>query len=160
MLVVNGDEATAAKLARRGVVALCLEPRSDHTRSTTRDRLAGDWVTDTRAWLIGRNLPGMRAADIIRGVDLLAARPDVNAAAISASARDVAGVWLLMAAALDPRIGRIWLNRTPYSLRAALDRPVESQSARRPDSRLRAEVGPCRFAARIGNAAGGLDRSY
>ncbi len=124
VLVVNGDEATALKLARRGVVALCLEPRSDHSTKQAGRSLAGDWVTDTRAWLIGRNLPGMRAADIIRGVDLLAARPDVNAAAISASARDVAGVWLLMAAALDPRIGRIWLNRTPYSLRAALDSPV------------------------------------
>jgi dienelactone hydrolase len=123
-VVVNGDQATAQKLARRGVVALCLEPRSDHTAKHGPRSLAGDWVTDTRAWLIGRNLPGMRAADIVRGVDLLAARPDVNAAAISASAHDVAGVWLLMAAALDPRIGRIWLNRTPYSLRRAMDGPV------------------------------------
>jgi len=86
--------------------------------------LIGDWITNTRAWLIGRNLPGMRAADIMRGVDLLVARPDVNAAMISASARDVAGVWLMMAAALDPRIGRIWLDRTPHSLRSALDSPL------------------------------------
>jgi cephalosporin-C deacetylase-like acetyl esterase len=124
VLVVNGDEATATKLARQGVVALCLEPRADHSAKKDSRPLAGDWVTDTRAWLIGRNLPGMRAADIIRGVDLLAARPDVNAASISAAAHDVAGLWLLMAAALDPRIGRIWLQRTPYSLRAALDGPL------------------------------------
>jgi len=57
-------------------------------------------------------------------VDLLAAQPDVNASAISASAREVAGVWLLMAAALDPRIGSIWLDRTPHSLRASLDSPL------------------------------------
>jgi len=121
VLVVNGDAKTTALLARRGAVVLSLAPRA----STAPSRgLAGDWVTDTRAWLIGRNLPGMRAADIIRGVDLLAARPDVNAAAISAAAHDVAGVWLLMGAALDPRIGRLWLNRTPYSLRAALDGPL------------------------------------
>lgn len=123
VLVVNGDAAAAAQIAKRGAVALCLEPRADHSARGVKS-LAGDWVTDTRAWLIGRNLPGMRAADIIRGVDLLASRPDVNAASISAAAQDVPGVWLLMAAALDPRIGKIWLNRTPYSLRASLDGPL------------------------------------
>ena len=29
-----------------------------------------------------------------------------------------------MAAALDPRIGKIWLQATPHSLRAALDSPI------------------------------------
>jgi hypothetical protein len=29
-----------------------------------------------------------------------------------------------MAAAADPRIQHIWLDRTPYSLRAALDEPL------------------------------------
>ncbi len=121
VLVVNGDANSAALLARRGSLVLSLAPRA----STAPSRgLAGDWVTDTRAWLIGRNLPGMRAADIIRGVDMLVARPDVNAAAISAAAQDVAGVWLLMAAALDPRISKVWLHRTPYSLRASLDGPL------------------------------------
>jgi cephalosporin-C deacetylase-like acetyl esterase len=124
VLVVNGDAETAAKLARRGAIALSLAPRADSSARNDSRRLIGDWVTNTRAWLIGRNLPGMRAADIIRGVDLLAARPDVNAASISAAAHDVAGVWLLMAAALDPRIGKIWLHRTPYSLRTALNSPI------------------------------------
>jgi hypothetical protein len=124
VLLVNGDDKTAALLARRGAVVLSLVPRSGGTGSKEARRLAGDWVSNARASLIGLNLPGMRAADIMRGVDLLAARPDVNAASIAAVAHDVQGVWLLMAAALDPRIGRIWLQRTPYSLRAALDGPV------------------------------------
>jgi hypothetical protein len=33
----------------------------------------------------------------------------------------VKGIWLLLAAAIDPRLGKIWLDRTPYSLRAALE---------------------------------------
>jgi hypothetical protein len=74
--------------------------------------------------MIGRDLAGMRTGDIIRGVDLLAARPDVDGSAIRAVARGVPGVWLLMAAAIDPRIGGIWLDHTPYSLRAALDNPL------------------------------------
>jgi hypothetical protein len=32
----------------------------------------------------------------------------------------VKGVWLLMAAAADPRIRKIWLDKTPYSLVEAL----------------------------------------
>jgi hypothetical protein len=69
-------------------------------------------------------MAGMRAADIQRGVDALVARPDVDSGSIRAIARDVSGVWLLMAAAIDTRIGKIWLDRTPYSLRAALDVPI------------------------------------
>ena len=71
--------------------------------------------------MIGRNLPAMRAHDILRGVDLLAARSDVDAASIRGIARGVKGIWLLLAAAVDPRLGKIWLDRTPYSLRAALE---------------------------------------
>ena len=29
-----------------------------------------------------------------------------------------------MASAIDPRIGKIWLDQTPYSLRAALEVPI------------------------------------
>jgi len=71
--------------------------------------------------LIGRNLPAMRAHDILRGVDLLAARDDVDAASIRGCAWGVKGIWLLMAAALDTRIAKVWVDRTPYSLRAALE---------------------------------------
>jgi hypothetical protein len=38
----------------------------------------------------------------------------------------VKGIWLLLAAAIDPRIGKVWLDRTPYSLRSALERSVNT----------------------------------
>ena len=66
-----------------------------------------------RAWVIGRNMAAMRAGDILRGVDLLAGRVDVDTASLRAVARNVPGVWLLMAAAIDPRIGKIWIDQTP-----------------------------------------------
>ena len=69
-------------------------------------------------------MAGMRAFDIQRGVDLLVARPDVDAGSVRAAARNVSGVWLLMAAAIDTRIGKVWLDGTPYSLRAALEVPM------------------------------------
>ena len=59
-------------------------------------------------------------------VDLLAARSDVDPASIRAAARGVKGIWLLLAAAVDSRIGKVWLDRTPYSLREALERPMNN----------------------------------
>jgi hypothetical protein len=40
--------------------------------------------------------------------------------------RGVKGVWLLLAAAADSRIGKVWLDRTPGSLRAALEHPMNT----------------------------------
>jgi hypothetical protein len=85
---------------------------------------AGDWITNTRAWLIGRNLPGMRALDILRAVDYLQSRPDVDPKAIEAVASDVPGIWVLLAAAIDTRISAVYLDRTPHSLQLALEGPL------------------------------------
>jgi len=122
VLLVDGPPALASQLVKTGSVVLSLAPRGLPAASPR--ALIGDWLANTRAMLIGRDLAGMRVADIVRGVDLLAARPDVNSAAIRGVARGVQGAWLLTAAAIDPRISRIWLDRTPYSLRAALDNPL------------------------------------
>jgi dienelactone hydrolase len=126
-VILVGTESTppklASQLASKGAVVLTLSPRGLPRNEDNRP-FAGDWLANTRAWLIGRNLPGMRAFDILRGVELLAARPDVDTASISAVARGVAGVWLLIAAAIDSRLSRIWIDRTPYSLRLALEGPL------------------------------------
>ena len=66
----------------------------------------------------------MRAHDLLVAVDVLAARPDVDASSIRGYARGVKGVWLLLAAAVDRRLGRIWLDRTPWSIAAALEGPL------------------------------------
>jgi cephalosporin-C deacetylase-like acetyl esterase len=117
--------ALALELARAGAVVLALHPRGEPgPRDSGEFAAPGDWLANTRALLIGRNLPGLRAYDIRRGVSLLAADPDVDPSRIRGAAQRVAGVWLLMAAALDPRIGGVWLDRTPSSLRAALANPL------------------------------------
>lgn len=111
------------EIARAGAVVLALNPRGTPAPEES-NRLLGDWLANTQAWLIGRNLPGLRAFDIRRGIDVLSSRPDVDKSRIKAVARDTAGVWLLIAAALDTRIGGIWLDKTPHSLRAAFDGPL------------------------------------
>ena len=122
VLLVHMDAPLAERLAAQGAVVLNLNPRGIELPSRGEDQAA---VTqNTRAWVIGKNLAGMRAFDIQRGVDALVARPDVDAGNIRAAARNVSGVWLLMAASIDPRIGKIWLDGTPYSLRTALEVPL------------------------------------
>ena len=120
LLKDRSSAALAAAAAARGNVVLELEPRDSPSAYDNRPFL-GNWMTNARADSIGRNLPAMRAHDILRGVDLLSGRDEVDPAKIRAAARDGKGIWLLLAAAVDARIGKIWLDRTPHSLSAALE---------------------------------------
>jgi dienelactone hydrolase len=113
-------ESLGEKMAKAGRVALALVLRNSPNPEGD-PPFVGNWLANSRANQIGRNLPAMRAHDILRGVDLLSSRSDVDPASIRALARGVKGIWLLLAAAADTRIGKIWLDRTPYSLRPALE---------------------------------------
>jgi len=127
LLVKDQGSATLAQLAgEKGFVALELEPRNSPPGDDRRPFL-GEWLTNTRADSIGLNLPALRARDLLRGVDYLAARPEVDPAAIRAAARDVKGFWLLLAAAVDPRISRLWLDRTPNLLVTAMQQPLNTR---------------------------------
>ena len=116
---IPSTTSLAERIAKTGRIVLELEPRDSPTQDDHRPYV-GNWLANARADQIGRNLPSMRAHDILRGVDVLAARSDVDPGSIRAAARGVSGIWLLLAAATDTRIGKVWLDRTPYSLRAAL----------------------------------------
>ena len=121
---ILSTDSLAERIAKTGRVVLELEPRDAPGEG---DRpYVGNWLTNARANGIGRNLPAMRAHDILRGVDVLAARNDVDPASIRATARGVKGIWLLLAAAIDPRIGKVWLDRTPFSFHAALEHSMNS----------------------------------
>ncbi len=115
----------AEAMAQSGRVVLELDPRDSPAAIDGRPFL-GNWLSNERVDLIGRNLPAMRAHDILVAVDILAARSDVAPASIRGYARGVKGFWLLLAAAVDPRLEKIWLDRTPWSLSAALERPLSS----------------------------------
>ena len=64
------------------------------------------------------------ARDLLVAVNVLAERQDVDANTIRGYARGVKGEWLLLAAAVDHRLGKIWLDRTPWSIAAALEEPL------------------------------------
>jgi hypothetical protein len=100
-----------------------VDPRDSPPANDGRPFL-GNWLTNERAELVGRNLAAMRAHDLLVAVDVLAALPHVDAKSIRGYARGVKGVWLLLAAAVDQRLGRIWLDRMPWSIAAALEGPL------------------------------------
>src|SRR5262245_59956472 len=114
LVVGAGRIASLARgFAKAGRVAPELSPRGPATNRDSSRPLVGEWITNTRAWLIGRNLPAMRAYDIMRGVDALAARSDVDPSSIAAVAQGVSGVRVLVGAARDARIGRVRREAKP-----------------------------------------------
>jgi cephalosporin-C deacetylase-like acetyl esterase len=108
--------------AGTGGIVMSFAPRGLPERPTS--RLSAGWLADTRAGLIGENLPALRVHDILCALDVLAAQPEAGSAKITVQAHGVGGVWALIAAALDQRISSLSLDRTPHSLRAALSNPL------------------------------------
>jgi hypothetical protein len=125
-LYVQRSQSTttlAQALARSGQIVMEVDARDSPAANEGRPFL-GNWVTNERAELVGRNLAAMRAHDLLVAVDVLATRSDIDASSIRGYARGVKGVWLLLAAAVDQRLSKIWLDRTPWSIAAALMDPL------------------------------------
>ncbi len=115
-------------LVNAGYVVLAIQPRGiPELPQPSRVGILGDYRDAARAYLVDKTLVGMRAEDIIRAVDYLCSRQDVDRAAIKAVGRGELGVPLLHAALLDSRISRLVLEQTLTSYRSAVDHPVTRQ---------------------------------
>ena len=66
----------------------------------------------------------MRAHDILNGFQILKGRSDVDLSRIGAEASGIAGVWLMMAAAVEPGIARVTVRQTPSSFERAFENPL------------------------------------
>ncbi|HEV2383409.1 MAG TPA: alpha/beta hydrolase family protein [Terriglobia bacterium] len=107
-----GPDGDVERLVNRGFIVLAIDPRGwGETRAvqnpdedTETYRLFGDYPNAMRAFLIGKTLVGMRAEDISCGVDLLAARPEVNKQRIYGYGVGAGALMLLHEAVLDGRI--------------------------------------------------------
>ena len=82
------------------------------------------YLASLRAFLVGKTIVGLRADDVLRAVDYLASRPDVDLAKLEAQGNGPMGIVLLHAAVLDPRIRSITLVHTLASYRMALEDPM------------------------------------
>ncbi len=125
----HGKAASAADaeaLASRGYVVLAPDLRGFGETAGQLDRrdnftrAFGDYGTAMTAMLIGKTMAGMRAADAVRGIELLAARSDVDAARISAVGRSAAAQPTLMAALFDKRVTQLCLEGMLVSYEAVI----------------------------------------
>ena len=123
-LAAHGGDLEELVLA--GYLVFAIEPRGINETGAAPGpmSLVDDHGMALRAAIVGKTLLGMRAEDIIRAVDILSARPEVDRASIAAFGQGGLGVAVLHAAVLDDRIRRIVLQDTLAVYRMAVDRPI------------------------------------
>lgn len=133
VVYVDGAGKAAAKLdtwMAQGTIVLAIDARGFGELAPEgrgNDPWFGDASSINTALLIGRSMVGMRALDIIRGVELLARRPDVEASSIQAIAIGRASVPVLYAATFDPRIQSVELEGMLSSYQSIIDTRLHRQ---------------------------------
>jgi cephalosporin-C deacetylase-like acetyl esterase len=119
-------DTDASSFAASGFTVFSIDARGfGETRNIDTDRTwarnFGDYESAETAILIRRTLIGMRALDVIRAVDVLAARPNVDPQRIYAVGYGAGATTVLHAAALDSRIRQIALERMLVSYQAVVE---------------------------------------
>jgi hypothetical protein len=124
--IARVNKAEFDALAASGSVVLAITPRpSPPGTDDMKSPLLGPfYLLSLRADLVGRTLVGMRIDDVIRAIDYLARRGDVDPARISAVGSGHLGLVLLHAAVLDTRIKHIAIDHVLTSYRSLLDAPL------------------------------------
>jgi cephalosporin-C deacetylase-like acetyl esterase len=87
-------------------------------------RYFGDFESAMTTLLTGGTLVGMRARDIVRAVDVLAGRDEVDRERIYGVGVEGGGISLLHAAAMDARIRKVALERTLLSYQSIIDHKI------------------------------------
>lgn len=119
-LITIGLGADAEPLARAGRIVLALEPAGFGDRPPADGRgYSPVYKLAAKAWLLGRNLPGMAVEDILDAARWLRAQPDVQG--ISIAARGTAGIPALFATALEPGIQALATEAMPESYASFLE---------------------------------------
>jgi dienelactone hydrolase len=117
------------RLVKSGHVVLLLQPRGIANDGPAfppqqTNILGSNTALALQAMAVGKSLVGMRADDVIRGIDWLVSLPDVDPAAITVYGRGPEAMAALHAAVVDQRIGHLVLENLLVSYRAALDAPL------------------------------------
>jgi cephalosporin-C deacetylase-like acetyl esterase len=110
-------------LASSGHIVFALEllPETQEPKEQKSAVLGDFYLPSLRAILVGQTLVGLRVDDVLRAVDWLSSRPDVDRAHIAAYGSGPMGIVLLHAALLDARIREITLDHTLTSYRMGVD---------------------------------------
>jgi cephalosporin-C deacetylase-like acetyl esterase len=121
-----------ARLAKSGHIVVVLQSRGTpidfqngaQNGQSTQFALGPYMGVNLRAIIVGKTLVGMRTDDVIRVLNWLASRPDVDRASITVYGKGGLGMVALHAAAVDPRITHVIAENALVSYRTALDAPL------------------------------------
>jgi hypothetical protein len=130
--IAAGDVAAQAAKAEfdrackadRLVLALTPSPSPPGTDDIKAPVLGPFYLLSLRAELLNRTLLGLRTDDVIRALDYLVTRPDVDAANITAAGTGHMGLVLLHAALLDSRLKHIAIDHVLDSYASLLQAPL------------------------------------
>jgi len=124
--IAQANKARFQALAAAGnlVLALTPSPSPPATDDMKSPLLGPFYLLSLRAALVGRTLLGLRADDVLRAIDFLAARPDADPRYISAVASGHLGLVLLHAAVLDARLRHLSVDHVLSSYRSLLEAPL------------------------------------
>jgi cephalosporin-C deacetylase-like acetyl esterase len=124
--IASANKAKFDALAAQGNLVLAMTPRpSPPGNEEMKAPVLGPfYLLSLRADLAGRTLVGLRTDDVIRAIDYLSSRTDVDPARISAQASGHLGLVLLHAGVLDRRIRAIQVDHVLSSYRNLLDAPL------------------------------------
>jgi cephalosporin-C deacetylase-like acetyl esterase len=115
------------RLAQEGVVVMAIEPRPTPpgTESLKSPYLGLFNLLSLRAFLVGRTIVGLRIDDVLRAMDWLTSRSDVQTVTVHGVGPH--GIVALHAAVLDRRIERLVMENSLVSYRAIVDQPIHRE---------------------------------
>jgi dienelactone hydrolase len=122
-----------AQMVRRGHLVIAVDvrgigftrpPHEGEGRAEFRQLFDVESTMAYMAWYMRESLFGQRVQDVERSVDYALSRPDANPAGVWVVGKEMAALWALYAAALDPRIKSVVCYEGLLSYRAltAVDR--------------------------------------
>lgn len=116
------------RLAKSGHIVVVLQSRGTpidaQNGQSTQFALGPYMGVNLRAIIVGKTLVGMRTDDVIRVINWLSSRPDVDQTSVTLYGKGGLGMVALHAAAVDTRITRVIAENTLVSYRTALDAPL------------------------------------
>lgn len=124
--IARANRAKFDALAGQGNIVLALTPRPSPpgTDDMKAPMLGPFYLLSLRADLVGRTLVGLRTDDVIRAIDYLSSRADVDPASIAAHASGHMGLVLFHAAVLDRRIRHVEVSHVLTSYRSLVEAPM------------------------------------
>jgi hypothetical protein len=112
------------RLMRAGNLVLAFHPRDmlGEPQSGPEQLALGQYMPELlRAIVVGKTIVGMRVDDVVRVMNWLCSRTDVDQKQVSLYGKGGLGMVALHAAAIDGRVARVFLENSLLSYRIALD---------------------------------------